>query len=251
MADWSNPADLFNSTGDNFNSKKITKLTDGFFKYYFPKGINVCGKCRGRNQVPLPACWVDGTCKLRHKDNSTGKDVMLTGVRNSPFPIKIRTGNALWLKEHKVDFILRACVENKLELHHKTINPYDNRGHQVALVDNHPDIHAMLKSVNATVRNLKKELNSNPSSRIVRNEIKRNEKLYDKIASSITDSPRVFKIIEIISQVLSGNKTKDDAQKELEDIEAILPLNTKNDFDMRKLKGRHKEVYRYYEEKND
>lgn len=238
MANWDFVYDIYNDTCDNFNPYKIKCFTPELYQHYFPLGES-CESCTLDHFDPMPKCAGTSLCKLRSKDNSVCKDVILT--RGFKEGLTIRTGNALWLLKHKIPFILRACVENNLELHHKTINAYDNRADQVALVDDHHSIHGELKMIVTTIKILEKELLDHPT-RGIKSVIKKQKRLYNKRAESVTDSPRVFKIINIITQVIEGRKTSDDAQKELEDIEAVFPIGTKIIHDYRKIKGMHKEI---------
>jgi len=251
MPNWNQPFDLYNNTCDNFNPWNITHITKELMDKYFP--YDICQECMLQFERPSRICFGTDICKLRTKDNGPCKTFVLTkGSRkkDSRLSLTIRTGNLVWLYKNKVPFILRACNENGLELHHKNGNPYNNRWYNVVLVDKHAKIHGELRRVSKVIESLIFTARKFPEfNKDIYNSIKKLQITHKNMAEGVKDSPRVFKIIDIVTQVLRGTKPIYDAQRELEDIEAAFSSTIVENYDLRKVKGKQKQIIDFERQK--
>jgi len=253
MPNWNNLYDIYNNTGDNFNPYGVRVITKDHIKKYFPYG-EICQQCMLDFELPQKVCFKSDICKTRIKDQSACKTYVLArslGREKDYDSLNIRTGNMTWLFVNKIQLILRACNENGLELHHIMANPYDNRGKMVALVDKHSVIHGHLKSLITRIGSLITIANKIPEYRDdIFNEIQKLQVLYKKMQKGVSDSPRVYKIIDINTQVIQGRMPIIDAQRRLEDIEAAIPQDVKEKYDLRKIKNKQKKIIEFERRKS-
>ena len=234
MPDWTQKYDIYNNTCDNFNPRGVKCITDSIMKKYFPYG-EVCMKCLCKFEQPQRVCFGTDICLIRNKDEKLPDVILCKGVRGDNDTLQIRSGNMTWLHHHRVPFILRACNENGLTLHHIDGNPFNNCWWNVVMTDIHESFHGEKRSFSTAITNLIIESSQVQSVTLLK-EIERLKRVYKKYVGGITDSPRVWKIINIINQVLQGTKSVEDAQKQLEDLSAAFPIGVKGRVDFRKIK---------------
>lgn len=204
MPNFNQPFDLFNNTKDNFNPYNIFGPTEYIIRRAFPKGVR-CQKCPVDPRV-VKGCDFAGTdkCGLRIKDKHNPTYIITKG---GPDLVTIRSGNLSWLIEHDIPFWVRACRENHTDLHHLDRDPFNNTGKNVALADDHPYFHGVLTSLETTVNNLIELHEQNPNL-ILQREIKRLRRNFNKVTTFITDSPRIWQIIEINKKFINNELTE-------------------------------------------
>lgn len=250
MPNWNQPFDIYNNNKwDNFNPYDVPYPSERHKIKYFPYD-DYCSMCMLDLEVPKRSCYGTSICKQRRKDHSAGKDVVLLrslGKEKDYDSILIRSGNFNWLYARRVKLWIRPSTENGLALHHKKGNPFDNRASEVAIVDKHEAIHGHLRILQKQIFDLQLLASKTPDplKKEYQHQILKLQRQYEKEAENISDSSRVFRIIEILTDVLSGNTNVLKAQKQLENLKAAFPLEikqVKEYNDMRKMKGKHEQI---------
>jgi hypothetical protein len=161
----------------------------------------------------------------------------------------ILSGTLAWNYEHGLDFIFRASIENGIEMHHKNFNPHDNRFVNIAMVDKHMDLHGKLKSMATSINKLINIANNTIYNKEILAEVERLQRIYTKECSGVTDSPKVFYIIDIINNVRCGQFSIGRGQEELEKLNAAFPievLENKGLYDFRKLKSSQSHLIQFH-----
>jgi len=255
MPNWNTLNDPFNITFDRkqFNPFGLEKITKEVYDLYLPYK-DTCLTCKAIFDVTkevTPICYTNGVCKLRPKDKKYGLRHIVTRGLGSPPSLMILSGTLAWNYENGLDFIFRACIENGIEMHHKNFDPHDNRFINIAMVDKHMEMHGKLKSMQTTINKLLNVSKKSLYNKDILREVERLQRIYTKECEGISDSPKVFYIIDIINNVRCGHFSVGRGQEELEKINAAFPLDVlenKGFYDLRKLKSSQEHLIKYHQE---
>lgn len=257
MPNWNFPHDLYNTTFDQrqFNPFGLTKITQEIYDLYVTYQKCLTCECWFDTGEPKPRCYETPACKLRPKDyTESGKRHIVTRGLGKPPSLMILIGTLVWNHHHQLEFIFRACTENGIEMHHKNANPHDNRITNIVMIDRHSTLHGQLRMIETTIRNLTKVAAETKYTKKIHLEINRQKRLYKSLTNGVTDSPKVFQIADIVSQVLNGTLTTREGQLKLEGLNAAFPvevIENKSDYDFRKLKNEQEHIRKYNERAAD
>jgi len=242
MPDWTQLHDVYNNTKDNFNPRRVERITGEIYGYYLPFGETICATCPHEYGELPPNCSLWHPVKycpvIRVKDKRKFMHPILNTRSNraNDKTLTITIGTLIWNFHHGLDFIFRGCRENGLDLHHIDGNPFNNRFENVVLIRSHNRLHAQMKSISTSINSLisiAKECEKEEKKRIWK-EVKRLSDVHKSLSKDIQDDPLVWKMIEIIRNVRSGHLPTERAHQMLHEMDCAFPpgLNKEN-FDIR------------------
>jgi len=253
MPDWRHPYDPYNNynTTDNFNPYGIIEITPDIMARCFP--FEACFTCDLGHKTPLKACYGTKICKLRIKDKHNPTYVITKGRQPGEpksLAITMRSGQMTWNYYHQTKVIFRAGNETGTALHHRDGNPFNNSGENMAVVNTHEQHHGFLRSFNKSLKELEDICNYLQDDKPLKRAIAKLEKVYEYM-HDIPDDPRVFKIIEVFDKYRKGYITKEEGEAQLEKLNASIPSEILEKYDMRKIKYNNEHILEYERRRED
>lgn len=248
MPNFKNYYDLYNTTGDDFNSQGVKCVNDDVWNTYM---IADCRKClRNYNQCK-PDCIKDekitdriwstsdlnerfkltkeAGCNFRVKLSKGPKEknqyfiIQTLGIRGNPNSIILRRAQLCWLYDNKVPIIIRATQNrvskvtgmrgNGLVIHHINEDHTDDSIGNAAMVEHHEYKHAVKRTLINAIK-LTDE-SDDLYMGLIKNKLKSAIRLID---SYVEDSSKVWKSIRINEMLINGKITESKCQSMLADI---------------------------------
>jgi hypothetical protein len=246
MPNWNQPFDPYNNTKcDNYNAVNVVKITDKHIEIYFP--YEACWTCALQHEVPRKICYETEVCQLRIKDKYMSDVVVTKSLHGDlrQYSIHMRTALMGWLYFHDTPLIFRAGNETGTVLHHKDSNPYNNHYTNIIITDMHEKHHGYLRSFRSAIDIITEESKLVKDNRVILKQLDSLNRVYDYIQLEITDSPRVFMIIEVWDQFIKGHVSREEAETLLERLEASLPTEIIREYDMRTIKYRIEQILQF------
>jgi len=246
MPNWNQPFDPYNNTKcDNYNAVDVMKITDKHIEIYFP--YDACWTCALQYEVPRKICYDTEVCKLRIKDVRMSDVVVTKSLHGDlrQYSIHMRSGLMGWLYDRDKPLIFRPGNETGTVLHHKDGNAYNNHYTNVVITDIHEKHHGYLRSFRSAIDIITKESKTIRDNRVISKQLDLLSRVYDYMQLEITDSPRVFMIIEVWDQFIKEKISRGEAEKLLETMEASLPTEIIREYDMRTIKYRIEQILKY------
>jgi hypothetical protein len=249
MPIWETPFDPYNNNKwDNFNPMNVKKITKKHIDIYFP--YDECWTCKLQYSDPLRVCFNTDVCNLRIKDVRMKNVVVTSALRGElrKYSIHMRSGLMGWLYKNECPIIFRPGNETGTVLHHKDENPFNNHWSNITIIDKHEAHHGNLRTFRRAIDKINNETINLRDARTIKKQVILLKNVYKYFQMEVTDSPRVFMIIELWNQYIKGNIKKEEAEKALIKFEAALPVEILREYDMRTIKYRLNQILDY--EKN-
>jgi len=246
MPDFNKPWDPYNhyNTTDNFNPFNIKTITPEIMARNFP--YEACFYCKLGAEDPLKICYGSEICRLRIKDKRNPTYVQTMGRQpgeDKSLCITMRSGQMAWNFYHNLPIIFRAGNETGTVLHHKNRNPFNNHWTNISITDKHEKHHGIMRSFDSVIKELNKESQSIVDNKHINKQIFKLKTIYSHL-EDIPDTPRVFIIVEIFNNFMKGYINQEQAEDQLERVDASLGEYLKN-YDMRTIKYNNKHILEY------
>ena len=216
-----NYSDLFNTTTENFNPHGVVRITEDLVRYYAPYHDNPDPKKNCRtcliellNENDRPDCFK--LCKMTMRGTETqnkNKNQYYTcetvlSTPNNPHPITIRRAQMFWLYDNEVQIIIRGTRKNRIVIHHRDGNPYNDSKGNLSMVTKHSYRHGCITRLNSIMKMAieAKQILGQKSPRILTEMIQKIIEVITRVEDIIaSDSPDVWRII-YINHLLLDNK---------------------------------------------
>ncbi len=239
MPNFKNNYDLFNTTGDNFNTKNVQCVNEDVWKTYMitepkPDGNCYCRDCSRQYNNEIPECVKDVTrnewdeanldekfnitkqagCNFRVKLSKGPKEknqyyiIQTLAIRNNPNSIVLRRAQLCWLYDNNVPMIIRA-TQNKYSkvtgMRGNGLVIHHKNGDHIDDRINNTFMIEHHEKIHAIKRNLENIIETISTSKemfggLISNKLSSTLELFDEFE----DSSKVWKAIRINEMLING-----------------------------------------------